>query len=162
MRVLGIDPGLVNMGWGVIENHEGQLKYIAHGTMKPPTKAPFSERLRTLHLGLKNIISHYQPQTCAVEETFVNVNAQSTLKLGMARGVIMLAPALHDVEVHEYSANKVKKSVVGQGHAAKEQVGHMVRLLLPTAPTTITDDAADALAVAICHSHYAQSRYNGY
>ncbi len=161
MVILGLDPGLQNTGWGVIAAVNNNLKHVAHGVIHTTTEDPFTVRLRTLLTGLQSVIATYQPQTAAVEETFVNTNPQSTLKLGMARGVVMLAPALANLPVGEYSANKVKKAIVGQGHATKDQVAHMVRVMLPKAGA-VTKDAADALAVAICHAHYMDSAQKGY
>lgn len=153
MRLIGLDPGLRNTGWGVIDVTGNRLTHVADGTVQPNPGIPLAWRLRELHDGLMEILSLYNPDEAAVEETFVNRNASSTLKLGEARGVVMLAPALAGLRVAEYSANRVKKSVVGVGHANKDQVQMMVRRLLPACQIS-TPDAADALAVAICHAHF--------
>lgn len=154
MRLLGLDPGLRHTGWGVIEAGGNRLRHVADGAVHSSASRPLAERLVELHDGLVRIIAEYRPEEAAVEETFVNKNPTSTLKLGLARGVALLVPALAGLAVHEYPANLVKKSVVGAGHAAKEQVQMMVRRLLPGAMAE-TPDAADALAVAICHAHHA-------
>lgn len=155
VRLLGLDPGLRNAGWGIIESRGNRLTHVAHGVIHSDATIALSARLQQIYQGLQNIITSYQPDEAAVEETFVNANAASALKLGMARGVVLLAPAMHGLVVGEYSANKVKKSVVGVGHADKDQVAVMVQRLLPTAGK-VTADAADALAVAICHAHHRQ------
>ncbi len=156
IRILGLDPGLNHTGWGVIESEGNRLKYIACGCINPPTRMEMGSRLALLHAELRNVIETHQPDDAAVEETFVNKNAASALKLGMARGIAMLAPAENGISVSEYSANLVKKSVSGYGHAEKEQLARMVKIFLPTADFT-TPDAADALAVAICHAHHRLS-----
>lgn len=156
MKLLGLDPGLQHTGWGVIEAEGSRLSFVAAGTVHSTATRPLAERLVEIHDGLRNVIDEYQPVEAAVEETFVNKNPTSTLKLGLARGVVLLTPALFGLKVAEYPANLIKKSVVGAGHAAKEQVQMMVRVLLPTA-TAETADAADALAVAICHAHHRTS-----
>lgn len=156
MRFLGLDPGLRHTGWGVITFAAGRLSYVAHGVIKPPTDAPLSTRLSILYQELEDVITRHSPEEAAVEETFVNQNAASALKLGMARGVVLLAPASRGLRVGEYSANRVKKAMVGAGHASKEQMMAMVARLLPTAPP-MTADAADALAVAICHAQWRQT-----
>ncbi|MDF2766562.1 MAG: ruvC [Rhodospirillales bacterium] len=154
MRLLGLDPGLRHTGWGVIEAAGNRLRHVADGAVHSSDARPLAERLVELHDGLARIIAEFRPDEAAVEETFVNKNPTSTLKLGLARGVALLVPALAGLAVHEYPANLVKKSVVGAGHAAKEQVQMMVRRLLPGAMIG-SPDAADALAVAICHAHHA-------
>ena len=154
MRLLGLDPGLRHTGWGVIEAAGNRLRHVADGAVHSSDARPLAERLVELHDGLARIIAEFRPDEAAVEETFVNKNPTSTLKLGLARGVALLVPALAGLPVHEYPANLVKKSVVGAGHAAKEQVQMMVRRLLPGAMIG-SPDAADALAVAICHAHHA-------
>jgi crossover junction endodeoxyribonuclease RuvC len=153
-RILGLDPGLRHTGWGIIDLHHNQLTHVAHGVISSTTSTDLSERLVELFKGLKSIIEQYHPQEAAVEETFVNNNPVSTLKLGMARGVVLMTPALFELKVSEYPANKVKKTVVGVGHATKEQVSHMVQVLLPKA-SPVKLDAADALAIAICHGHHS-------
>ncbi|WP_032113465.1 crossover junction endodeoxyribonuclease RuvC [Candidatus Paracaedibacter symbiosus] len=156
-RILGIDPGLRHTGWGIIESQGNRLRHIAHGIIAPPPPLALATRLNCLFQGLTEIIGQFSPNEAAVEETFVNaVNAASALKLGMARGVVLLAPATSHLVIGEYSANKVKKAVVGVGHASKEQVSMMVQRLLPGCGL-VKADAADALAVAICHAHYRQA-----
>ena len=153
MRILGIDPGLNVTGWGVVESHGNTLHFVAGGVVKSNAKAPMAERLVSLHEGLKAVIAEHAPNAAAVEEVFVNNNARSSLKLGQARGIALLLPQLHGLNVSEYSALEVKKSVVGYGRADKNQVTQMVKILLPKA-TIAMADTADALAVAICHAHH--------
>ncbi len=158
MEILGIDPALQKTGWGIIESSGNSLKFIASGLIKTKPKSPMAERLLMLHHGLISVIDEYNPQESAIEETFVNKNPASSLKLGQARGVLLCVPALKGLTVEEYSANKVKKSVVGTGHASKDQIGMMVKTLLP-ACGEISEDEADALAVAITHAHYRGISY---
>lgn len=153
MLILGVDPGLQKAGWGIIRCKGSSLAFVSAGLIKTDITNSLPYRLAQLHQGLEQVIIQFSPQSVAIEETFVNKNAASALKLGQARGVLMAVPALHGLEVAEYSANKIKKSVVGSGHAAKSQIGAMVKMLLP-ASGTIGEDEADALAVAICHAHY--------
>ena len=153
VRILGLDPGLRFTGWGVVESHGTQLRHIAHGVVHSTQGAPLAQRLSELHRGIDAVVLDFQPQEAVVEETFVNKNPNSTLKLGMARGVILLTPALHNIYVAEYTANQIKKSVVGVGHAGKEQVEMMVATILPAA-RGVKADAADALAAAITHAHH--------
>jgi crossover junction endodeoxyribonuclease RuvC len=157
MRLLGLDPGLRHTGWGVIDVDGSRLRYVGDGTIHPATDCPMAERLVALHDALAKVVAEYKPQEAAVEETFVNQNAASTLKLGLARGVALLVPALAGLAVAEYPANLIKKSIVGAGHAEKAQVQMMVRRLLPGCLLQ-SADAADALAVAICHAHHAATR----
>ncbi|WP_161988447.1 crossover junction endodeoxyribonuclease RuvC [Elioraea sp. Yellowstone] len=152
MRVLGLDPGLGATGWGVIEAIGSRLSHLADGVVETDPSLALPARLAALHAALAGIVAAWRPDEAAVEETFVNRNAASTLKLGQARGVVLLAPALAGIPVAEYQATMVKRAVVGQGHAQKRQVQAMVRMLLPGAAPGRTD-AADALAVAICHAH---------
>ena len=152
MRLLGLDPGLRNTGWGVIDAEGNRLKHVAQGVVKTPNDAALAVRLGALYRLLGDVLDQYQPDAAAVEETFVNKNPGSTLKLGMARGVALLAPAMAGLVVAEYAANLIKKSVVGTGHADKTQIAMMVGVLLPGAKANA--DAADALAVAICHAHH--------
>lgn len=154
MRVIGIDPGLRNMGWGVIDVAGSRLSHVANGVCKSGT-GDLAERLLMLHRQLSDILAIHQPDTAAVEQTFVNKDGAGTLKLGQARGIAMLVPAQFGLRVAEYAPNTVKKVVVGVGHADKKQVDHMVRMQLAGA---VIDgpDAADALAIAMCHSHHAQ------
>lgn len=152
-RILGIDPGLTHTGWGVISAKGNALSFVACGVISPNTKLEMPARLKILHDELEKIIALYKPDESAIEETFVNKNALSSLKLGQARGAAMLTLSLAGLSVAEYSANLVKKSVVGSGHAQKEQVAMMVKMLLPTSDAAKAD-AADALAVAITHAHH--------
>ncbi len=153
MRVLGLDPGLRNTGWGVIDSEGNRLSHVANGVIHSDDRRSLAERLVQLHRGVLAVIAEWGPEEAAVEETFVNKNPESTLKLGQARGVVLLAPALAGLGVGEYAATLVKQSVVGTGRAAKDQIAMMVRTLLPgSAPDSA--DAADALAVAICHAHH--------
>jgi len=156
MRLIGLDPGLRHTGWGVIDTAGNRLSHVADGVVHSRDGRPLAERLVDLFRQLNDILAAYEPAAAAVEETFVNKNPTSTLKLGLARGVALLVPALAGLAVAEYPANLVKKSVVGAGHAGKEQVQAMVRILLPGCLTETTD-AADALAVAICHAHHAET-----
>lgn len=156
MRLMGLDPGLRVTGWGVVDVVDGCLSHVADGALTTDAGRPLAERLTQIADGLVRVIAAYGPQEAAVEETFVNRNAVSTLKLGQARGVVLLIPAQAGIPVTEYLPNLVKKSVVGTGHAAKEQVQLMIRMLLPGAAIS-TPDAADALAVAVCHAHHRQS-----
>jgi crossover junction endodeoxyribonuclease RuvC len=156
MRVLGLDPGLRHTGWGVIDVAGNRLSYVADGVVHAPVDLPLAERLVVLFRHVIDVLERFRPDEAAVEETFVNKNASSTLKLGVARGVVLLAPAERGLPVAEYSANLVKKAVVGAGHADKEQVQMMVRRLLPGCAIA-SPDAADALAVAICHAHHANT-----
>ena len=152
LRILGLDPGLRFTGWGLIAVHGNRLSHLDAGRIATPDDRPLAERLAALAEALDAVIARCRPDEAAVEETFVNVNPVATLKLGMARGVVLLAPARAGIPVAEYGANHLKKSVVGAGHADKRQVQVMVRHLLPgVAPDSA--DAADALAVAICHAH---------
>tara|TARA_B100000686_G_C16652687_1_gene896439 strand:- start:36 stop:545 length:510 start_codon:yes stop_codon:yes gene_type:complete len=154
-RVIGLDPGLRRTGWGVIEVEGSSLAFLASGTVGTDNMLPLASRLSQIFEGLLKVISKFSPNTAAVEETFVNRNPKSTLKLGQARGVVLLAPAYSGVPVAEYSATVIKKSIVGAGHAHKDQVQAMIKVLLPRArPNTI--DEADALAVAVCHVHHSE------
>lgn len=153
MRVLGLDPGLRVTGWGMVEMIDNRLRYLACGTIRSDDRLSLAERLGQLHRGVLDVIATWTPDGAAVEQTFVNKNPESTLKLGQARGVVMLAPALVGLAVGEYAPTQVKQAVVGTGRAAKEQVGMMVRTLLPGCLVS-SPDAADALAVAICHAHH--------
>lgn len=155
MRVLGIDPGLVNMGWGVISVNGSRLSHVANGVCKSGS-GDLAARLLTLHEQLSEVVARFAPDTAAVEQTFVNSNGAATLKLGQARGIAMLVPAQAGISVGEYAPNAVKKAVVGVGHADKDQIAHMVKLQLPGVDLAGAD-AADALAIAICHAHHAQT-----
>lgn len=153
IRIIGIDPGLRRTGWGVIESVGTSLRFVASGTIKPDMTRSLATRLASLHDQLAEVVHDYQPHEAAVEQTFVNKDAAATLKLGQARGVIMIVPARAGLRVAEYAPNAVKKAVVGAGHADKEQVKMMVKVLMPKAVFK-TDDAADALAIAIAHAHH--------
>ncbi|MDN5248716.1 crossover junction endodeoxyribonuclease RuvC [Bartonella sp. TP] len=152
IRIIGIDPGLRNMGWGIIEVYGSKLSFIACGTLHSDNSSALAERLQQLFLGLTDIFKQFCPQEAAVEQTFVNKDAVATLKLGQARSVALLVPALQNVAVAEYAPNKVKKAVIGVGHGDKAQIQMMVKMLIPAAKFK-TPDAADALAIAICHAH---------
>ncbi|MBS7545223.1 crossover junction endodeoxyribonuclease RuvC [Ancylobacter oerskovii] len=153
IRILGLDPGLRRTGWGVIEAAGTRLSFVACGTVLPPEEGTLAERLAVLHRELVAVLAAFTPDEAAVEETFVNVNPASTLKLGQARGVVLLTPALAGVPVAEYAALLVKKTVVGAGRAEKAQIRMMMKVLLPQADFE-TDDAADALAVAVTHAQH--------
>jgi crossover junction endodeoxyribonuclease RuvC len=156
IRIIGIDPGLRRTGWGVVESQGNALRFVAAGTVRSEDKAELAVRLCQLHDGLVAILRELAPVEAAVEQTFVNRDATATLKLGQARGVAMLVPALAGLAVAEYAPNAVKKAVIGVGHGDKKQIQMMVRVLMPKAVFD-TDDAADALAIAICHAHHRQS-----
>ena len=153
MKSLGIDPGLTKCGWGIILANGNHLSYVASGLIKPDPSRILARRLCFIHEHIADIIKDYSPDAAAIEETFVNKNPSSALKLGQARGVALAVPALYGIEVAEYGANKIKKSIVGNGHATKEQMGMMVKTLLP-ACGKLSEDEADALAVAMTHAHY--------
>jgi crossover junction endodeoxyribonuclease RuvC len=154
IRILGLDPGLQHTGWGLVEHDGFRLRFLADGVVSTSPGEALSLRLLALHRGLAEVLSAWTPDEAAVEHTYVARNPESALKLGQARGVVLLAPALLNIPVAEYQATAVKRAVVGKGHAAKEQVQAMVRVLLPGAAPGRAD-AADALAVAICHAHHA-------
>ena len=156
VRIIGIDPGLRRTGWGVIETEGTRLVYIGCGSVEPPDDLPLASRLLAIHEGLAAVLGDYKPVEAAVEATFVNKDGVATLKLGQARGVAMLAPAMFGISVAEYAPNQVKKTVVGAGHADKNQIRVMLGVLLPKADPK-TADAADALAIAITHAHQRQS-----
>ncbi len=153
VRIIGIDPGLRNTGWGIIEAEGTRLSYVADGSVHSDADAPLAIRLLQIHTQLAEVLQRHAPDEAAIEETFVNKDARATLKLGQARGAAMLAPALAGISVAEYAPNVVKKSVVGAGHAEKDQVKHMVKVLLPRAELN-SADSVDALAIAICHAHH--------
>ena len=156
VRIIGIDPGLRRTGWGVIESSGTRLSYIACGTVTSDATEALCQRLAALFAGLDAVLIRWQPHEAAVEETFVNRDAHATLKLGQARGVALLAPARAGLTVAEYAPNLVKKTVTGSGHAEKVQIRTMIGYLLPKAAPD-SDDAADALAIAIAHAHHRQS-----
>lgn len=157
IRILGIDPGLRRTGWGLVIAHGTRLSYEACGVVLSTDKLSLAERLCELHRGLSERVRTLSPDEAAVEETFVNTNAQATLKLGHARGIALLVPALAGLPVAEYAANLIKKTVVGSGHAEKAQIHAMIRVLLPKAAPD-SDDAADALAIAITHAHHRRAK----
>ena len=160
IRILGLDPGLRRTGWGVIEIEGARLTHVAHGVIVPKDTAPFSERLLALFEGISEVVALHSPHEAAVEETFMNNNAASALKLGHARAMALVVPARAGLTVAEYAATVVKKAVVGTGAADKTQVAFMIARLLPKAGPT-TSDAADALAVAIAHAHARKVRRLG-
>lgn len=155
MRILGIDPGLRTLGWGVIDSHGSRLGHVANGQIKSQG-TELSDRLLSLYDQLTAVLHEYRPDAAAVEQTFVNKDGAGTLKLGQARGIAMLVPAQAGLTIGEYAPNRVKKTVVGVGHADKAQILHMVRLQLPGCDPA-GPDAADALAIAICHAYYGKS-----
>ncbi|MDX9689960.1 MAG: crossover junction endodeoxyribonuclease RuvC [Alphaproteobacteria bacterium] len=151
--LLGIDPGLRHTGWGIIQQKDNRLSFIAAGRINPAANAEMAERLAQLSRELAEIIKTYHPDEAAIEETFMNKNAASALKLGQARGAAILTAAQAGLRVTEYAANKIKQSVTGYGHADKAQITAMVGMLLP-GTGKLSPDAADALAIAICHAHH--------
>ena len=153
VRIIGIDPGLRNAGWGIVEVDGTRLSHVADGRIQSDGEAALAERLLQIHSQLLAVLREFVPHEAAIEETFVNKDARATLKLGQARGAAMLAPALLGIPIAEYAPNVIKKSVVGAGHAEKTQIRHMVRVLLPKASPG-SSDSADALAIAICHAHH--------
>jgi crossover junction endodeoxyribonuclease RuvC len=157
VRIIGLDPGLRNTGWGVIESEGSRLIYVADGAVHSDADLLLAERLLQIHEQLISVLKEFAPDEAAIEETFVNVDARATLKLGQARGAVMLAPAIMKIPVSEYAPNQIKKSVVGAGHAEKAQVKHMVKVLLPKAVMK-SADSVDALAIAICHAHHRGSQ----
>ena len=156
MRILGLDPGLRHTGWGVIEASGNRLSHVANGAVDTDKARPLEVRLLQLSEGVARVIAEFNPAQAAIEETFVSVNAASTLKLGQARGAILVAPARAGIPVAEYPANLIKKSLTGTGHAGKDQIGMMVRTLFPGCELH-GPDAADALAAAVCHAHHAST-----
>jgi crossover junction endodeoxyribonuclease RuvC len=156
IRILGIDPGLRRTGWGVLDVAGNRLSFVACGSVETNERASLAERLVAIHDGLKRVVDEFRPAEAAVEATFVNKDAAATLKLGQARGVALLVPGQAGVSVAEYAPNVVKKSIVGAGHGDKAQVRMMVGVLLPRADPA-SEDAADALAVAVTHAHHRQS-----
>ncbi len=157
IRIIGIDPGLQRTGWGVVETDGNRLRHIAHGTATSRARDDLASRLRQLHEALTEIVRLYAPHEAAVEHTFVNKDPAGALKLGQARAVALLVPAQAGLPVAEYAPNQIKKSVVGAGHAEKDQVLHMVKVLLPMCGDPAPDEA-DALAAAITHAHFSQAR----
>jgi crossover junction endodeoxyribonuclease RuvC len=161
LRILGIDPGLVKTGWGIIEISGNNISYIGSGLVKTNATLPLYVRLAIIDSKLKEVILAYKPENAAIEETFMNNNAASALKLGQARGVAMVSAAREGLEVTEYAANLVKKSIVGTGHATKNQIAMMVKTLLPKSGKLLEDEA-DALAIAICHYHHQDFKQRTY
>lgn len=152
IRIIGIDPGLQRTGWGVVDSTGSSLQFVASGTVKSDARLELAYRLCQLHEGLQAVLQEYAPLEAAVEQTFVNKDAKATLKLGQARGIALLVPASAGLCVAEYAPNQVKKTVIGVGHGDKAQIKLMVKMLLPKSSFD-SDDAADALAIAICHAH---------
>ena len=157
MRILGLDPSLSSTGWGIVEVENNRLRYVADGFIKTDPKLPIYDRLAVIHRALNEVIETYHPQEAAIEQVFLNENPTSTIKLGMARGVVILAPALFGIPVCEYEPTKVKKAVVGVGRAEKSQVETMVKILRPGCKPK-NNDSSDALAMAICHNSYRTVR----
>ena len=153
IRILGIDPGLRRTGWGVIDVDGNRLSFVGCGSVATDDKAALANRLLMIYDGLLRIIEQFHPAEAAVEATFVNKDATATLKLGQARGIAMLVPARSGIEVAEYAPNLVKKTIVGAGHSDKTQIRMMIGVLLPKADPK-SEDAADALAIAVCHAHH--------
>jgi crossover junction endodeoxyribonuclease RuvC len=156
IRIIGIDPGLRYTGWGVVDSDGIRLSYVASGRISSDSEEGLALRLRAIYEGLRGVLNTFKPEEAAVEETFVNDNARATLKLGQARGMALLAPAMLGMRVAEYPPNLIKKSVVGAGHAEKRQIQAMVGFLLPKAKFESADEA-DALAIAICHCNHRTS-----
>ena len=156
IRIIGIDPGLRRTGWGIVESDGVRLAYVASGLVASDSEGDLAHRLRQLYQGLCGVIATHKPQEAAVEETFVNKDARSTLKLGQARGMALLAPACAGLKVAEYPPNVIKKTVTGTGHGEKRQIQAMVGFLLPKARFESADEA-DALAIAICHASHRSS-----
>lgn len=160
MRILGLDPSLSSTGWGIVEVENNHLHYVADGFIKTDTKSSISERLSVIYNTLRQVIETYHPQEAAIEQVFLNENPASTIKLGMARGVVIMVPALFGIPVCEYEPTKVKKALVGVGRAEKSQVETMVKVLLPGCKPK-NNDASDALAMAITHYNYRNARNLG-
>lgn len=156
IRIIGIDPGLRRTGWGVIDTLGNSVRFVASGSVTSDGDDELARRLVSIHDGLESVLEEYQPDEAAIEQTFVNKDAGATLKLGQARGIALLVPARRGLPVAEYAPNAVKKAIVGAGHAEKQQIRLMVTVLMPKA-TFNSDDAADALAIALCHSHHRGS-----
>ena len=156
IRIIGIDPGLRRTGWGVVEITGNRLGFLGCGSVTTREQDGLAERLLAIHDGLARVVDEFRPHEAAVEATFVNKDAKATLKLGQARGIAMVVPARAGVPVAEYAPNVVKKSIVGAGHGDKAQVRMMIGVLLPKADPS-SDDAADALAIAVTHAHHRQS-----
>jgi len=157
MRILGLDPGLRATGWGVIDSDGNRLSHVAHGTVRSDGKASLAERLSQLYHGITEVVAAYGPDAAAVEETFVNKNPKSTLKLGQARGAAICAALNCGLPVHEYAARQIKQALVGKGNADKHQVQHMVKILL-NIQGELHVDAGDALGICLCHSHHQHTQ----
>ena len=157
MRLLGLDPGLRHTGWGIINSKDNKISWVASGNISPKISLSLSERLKEIHQGLDIIVKKYKPSVAAIEEVFVNMNGQSTLKLGMARGTAIAACSINEMPVYEYAPTRVKQSVTGSGRSKKDQVASMVNILLPGCEIK-SEDESDALAVAICHTIFANSK----
>lgn len=153
MRILGLDPSLSSTGWGIVEVENNRVKYIADGFIPTDTKLPIEQRLNVINQALREVIENYRPDEAAIEQVFLNSNPTSTMKLSMARGVVIMTPAQFGLSVTEYEPNKVKKAIVGVGKAAKNQVETMVKILLPGCKPK-NNDSSDALAIALCHFQY--------
>jgi crossover junction endodeoxyribonuclease RuvC len=161
IRILGIDPGLRRTGWGVVALEGNRLSFLACGSLATDGKAQLAARLLVIHDGLRRVVEEHAPHEAAVEATFVNKDASATLKLGQARGIAMLVPAIAGLPVAEYAPNLVKKTIVGAGHSEKTQIRMMIGVLLPKADPK-SEDAADALAIAVCHAHHRTSAVRRY
>src|ERR1044071_5379146 len=155
MRVLGIDPGSQTTGWGVVEGDGRRYSLVAFGSVRAPSSLKFSARLLRMCTGLEEVIAEHRPDACALEDAFLATNVKVSMKLGQVRGVVLLVAERAALEIHEYSPRLIKQTVVGYGNAEKHQVQEMVRLLLSLKTVPTPHDAADALAVAICHFHHA-------
>lgn len=153
MRILGLDPSLSSTGWGVIETENNRVRYVADGFIPTDNKLPIEQRLKAINDVLREVIETYHPEEAAIEQVFLNANPSSTMKLSMARGVVIMTPAQFGISVTEYEPNKVKKAVVGAGKAEKLQVEAMVKILLPGCKPK-NNDSSDALAIALCHFQY--------
>lgn len=156
MRVLGVDPGSQTTGWGVVEGDGRRYSLVDFGSIRAPSSLQFPARLLKMYTGIEEIIARHQPQACAMEDAFLATNVKVSMKLGQVRGVILLVAERATLDIHEYSPRLIKQTVVGYGNAEKHQVQEMVRLLLSLKSVPAPHDAADALAVAICHFHHAQ------
>ena len=153
MRILGLDPSLSSTGWGIVEVNGNRLQYVADGFIPTNPQTPIAERLAIIYRNICEVIEIYKPQEAAIEKTFLNSNPESSLKLSMARGVVILAPGYYNIPLYEFEPNKVKKALVGVGHADKKQIVSMINILLPGCKPK-NNDSADALAMAITRSHY--------
>ena len=155
MRILGIDPGLLHTGWAIVDSRGPELHYVASGVVLPPTNIAFPERLAFIFRNVSEICDTFKPDVCSIEITFSNMNPKTTLALGHARAAAMVAVANHNIEIFEYEANKIKKALTGAGHADKEQIYKMLKILLPVAKPK-TADESDAIAIALTHANMAR------